>query len=91
MLVIGLLWILEQVLWLINLPIPNPAPPGLAGMATSIMGAGVTNFFGWLNNYVPLDQMAAATGAVFTVFAVMWLVRLVGWLLGKVHVLGGDG
>lgn len=72
--------------------LPEINPPDLSGMVEALGGlfAPGTGYLGWLNRYMPVDQVPAALGVVLGSWAVLYLVRFAVWVLTKAHVLGGD-
>lgn len=53
-------------------------------------GHTVFDYFGYANNYFPLDQLVTAMTLLMTLFAITWGFRLLIWLLRLVHVAGGS-
>jgi hypothetical protein len=70
--------------------LPTGSAVGLQTWATSIVGAGFFNKLGWLNDYIPLDQVVAAITLLLSLATIMLVVRILIWLLSKFHVLGSD-
>jgi len=67
-----------------------PTSPSL-NLTTHMTDIVSTNPFGavaWLNNYVPIDQALDGIAVILSLLTVMWLIRLVLWIAGKIHLTG---
>lgn len=93
--VVGIYWLAEAVLGaffglaagIMELA-PDIAAPDISGMVGGL--STFWEYFGWANNFVPLDQLVVIIGLVVTFYVALLVVRLSIWLLVKAHVLGGD-
>lgn len=87
------------VVWLVQLwgfvfgntlgALPTSPTLGLNAKAGAFVGTGLFDGAGWLNAYLPIDAVMDGLGVVLGVFVVMWVIRLVIYVLSKLHVLGG--
>jgi hypothetical protein len=68
--------------------LPDIEAPDLAGMVESIHG--FFAYFGWANQYVPLDQIVVMLGIGLGSWFAMYLIRFALWALTKAHILGGS-
>lgn len=90
MVVLGVLNVIEGLFSVVLGVIPSFTPPDLGAYATSFVSSNVFAYVGWLNDYLPLAEIAFAVSGVASVFLGIWVVKLVIWLLRSFHVLGAD-
>ncbi len=88
MVIVNIVGLFESLIYTLLSVIPDPSVPGLNSLATTVVGESWFGYLGWVNDYIPLDAMVAAALMVVGVWSVMWVVKLVIWLLGKFHVFG---
>lgn len=81
--------ILKVVDWFASF-LPQSPVLGLNDKAGGVVGGGFFARLGWVNSYIPLDEVALGISVVLGVFVVLWVIRLVIWILNKLHILGGD-
>ena len=70
--------------------LPSSPTLGLNAQAGTLVGTGIFGGAGWLNAYMPLDAVMEGLGVVLALFAVMFIVRMVLYVLTKLHILGGN-
>ena len=71
-----LLYIPDQFIKLL----PTSAPLGINAAATSVVSSGFFNYFGWINDYVPLAEVITLIGTVFAILTVMYVARVGLWI-----------
>ena len=75
----NLLFFLPQNVGLGTTCAASPSVASLNCIATSITTSSNWPTFGWLNNYLPLDQMMTAAGVIIGAIAIMATIRLATW------------
>lgn len=91
MIVVGILGIFESIVSAVLGALPSPSVPGLNSLAESMVSGSWFDRLGWVNDYLPLTAMLSAGAVVFLVWGGSLAVKLVIFVLTKVHVLGGNG
>ncbi len=82
-------FVTNVLLWPLTL-LPEWTPVDLSAPIAAIEGLPIGQWVGWVNNYLPVTQGAAALGLILVVSNATWLTNWVIWLLTKAHILGGQ-
>jgi hypothetical protein len=69
--------------------LPAWTPVDLSGPVAAITGTALFDGLGWLNHYLPVDTMLTLLSLQLTIWAAVYVVRFVIWLLQLFHVAGG--
>lgn len=72
--------------------LPTWDPIDLAGLWTSLdsgPGATIFGFFAWGNYYLPLTELLAISVLRLSLWAGVYIVRFVIWVLQLFHIAGG--
>jgi hypothetical protein len=81
--------LLSAVLGPILALLPSGTSTTLNSYATTVVGSGWFGHMGWLNDYVPVDQVVIAIPVVIAFALVMVGVQVTVWILDKLHLFGG--
>jgi fermentation-respiration switch protein FrsA (DUF1100 family) len=68
--------------------LPSMNPPDISSHLSAL--GPVLTWFGWANQYVPLDQVVIVLGIALGAWVTLNVFNGVVWVLTKAHILGGQ-
>lgn len=80
MLTVALINLLQGIVSTILAPLPTGSSLNLTSQATAVTTSPLWPNFGWLNNYIPIDQMIAALTIILTTLAITLTIRVALYL-----------
>lgn len=69
--------------------LPTTPALNLNTKATSLVSGGLFAHLGWVNNYIPLNDVSSCIAIILTIAALLIPVNLLIYLATKLHLLGG--
>jgi hypothetical protein len=90
MIVGGILVLLVSLFTLPFALLPTGPVLNINGYAQTVVNDGVFRHLEWVNNYLPLDQVVVAIGILLALVTIMLTVRILIWVMAKLHILGGS-
>lgn len=69
--------------------LPAWTPINLTGPINDLAGTTLFSGLGWLNSYFPVDTLLQILGLQLSIWAAVYVVRFVIWLLQLFRIAGG--